>query len=185
MIVDAILSQITRHPPASGPNVSVDRNYTITYGSATSFFTDIPSYLHDMEKALSNVLPNYPWMPSGHLPYWDGATPMPAELVPAIKPSPEVCPYGSQVAPCTNGWETAPFTGPGYSTPVPAALQGTALCANATLDDLHMVVHPWHDLVHYKIGGMFAMKDSPASALFWAWHAFIDQVHTQWLACPH
>ncbi len=186
MIVDAILSQVSRHPPTDGsPNVSIDRNYTITYGAAASFFNDIRGYLHDMEKAVSSVLPNHPWMPSGHLPYWDGSAPMPAELVHAIKPSPESCESGSQVAPCANGWKTTPFAHPAYSAPVPAGLQGPALCANATLDDLHMVVHSWHDAAHGGIGGVFAMRDSPATAIFWAWHTFIDQVHEKWLACPH
>jgi hypothetical protein len=45
-------------------------------------------------------------------------------------------------------------------------------------------VESWHDTVHGAIGGaMTFVAYSPAAAIFWCWHAFIDDLYWDWQAC--
>jgi hypothetical protein len=183
MIVEAILAQITRHPPAAGtPDTSIDRHYTIVHHDPNSFFNDHRKYLHDMETAVAKLLPVHPWMPNGHLPFWDPTVAMPTELRNAIAPSPQVC---STSRSCTDGWAVGPFANPGLTRSLPTALTDANICSITTLEHLHHAVDPWHGSVHTGVGGMFGTFDSPAAALFWPWHTYVDMLYAKWQACPH
>jgi hypothetical protein len=59
---------------------------------------------------------------------------------------------------------------------------GAGIYWHPTLDDLaNYVFVNWHNSVHNAVGGaMLDPSTSPAAVIFWAWHAYVDNIYAQW-----
>jgi hypothetical protein len=69
--------------------------------------------------------------------------------------------------------------------PLPLFLTSPAVCAIPTGGALAEALDPWHDDVHVDgIGGAMApIGESAACAVFYPWHAFVDEVYWTWQQC--
>jgi len=51
-------------------------------------------------------------------------------------------------------------------------------------DSLGQAVENEHNTIHGSIGGtMGAVPTASAAPIFWCWHAFLDKIYDDWLAC--
>lgn len=88
------------------------------------------------------------------LPYWNPATPIPAEL---------------------NNGNTSP------NMPLPDALKPGPIAAIPNYMAFNDVIVPYHNLVHNNIGGNMPDPDtSPRDPIFWPFHAFLIAVYEHW-----
>jgi hypothetical protein len=65
-------------------------------------------------------------------------------------------------------------------------LQGTAGDEVGEFEQQFLdMITDWHNAVHDSIGGAMANPmDSPVSAIFFPWHAYVDNTYQHWLDCP-
>lgn len=106
------------------------------------------------------------------LPKWDPATTIPGPLR-AVKVLPAVAQLGFGNA----------IANPSPNRPMPGNLRNLAAfpSASALSDDMQLVA--WHADVHVTVGGVMRnVAVSPCAAVFWPWHAFIDDIYEDWLA---
>lgn len=104
------------------------------------------------------------------LPFWNPADPIPAEF--------------NVVKPKDNGTPYAKLVNLNPNMPLPPAFTSLELCKFNNAADMGNAINGWHGDVHNKIGGaMGSPLISPAAPIFWCWHAFLDDVYANWLAC--
>lgn len=106
------------------------------------------------------------------LPYWDSATPIPPEFN-VVKQSP--------------GRNRPPLQNLNPNRPKPTRLAPPNVCAYANGDALGRGVDQpdaWHGSLHGAVGGtMSDFAQASAAPIFWPWHAFVDEIYTDWLNC--
>lgn len=65
--------------------------------------------------------------------------------------------------------------------PVPTAFRGPALARYGDLASLFAAVRSYHDAVHERVGGCMAdAMTAPAAAVFFCWHATLDDLFGEW-----
>lgn len=133
------------------------------------------------------------------MPMWDPSNPVPWYFngwEPAIG-TPTVT-YMNISTQCSNCGTTSftedytPYTPPTTGRPtnlqLPAMIGGvypnTQLCGWTNAVDLSNEISAWHGGVHIALafagGGIMGSGRSPAAFIFWAWHAYVDQVWYDW-----
>ena len=69
---------------------------------------------------------------------------------------------------------------------LPSALQKPALCAYASEEELGNAVMGWHANVHNTVGGtMSNPHKSPYAPIFWCFHAYLDDIYSEWQTCEN
>jgi len=100
------------------------------------------------------------------VPVWDPSQPIPPEFA-WVKPDAS-----------GNPREPLEHLDPGIPTPAEFLFPGCVVD-----DDIFAAsVEPFHDGVHGAVGGI--MNDihySPAAAIFWPWHSYINTLYTNWV----
>lgn len=184
--------------------VSVVRAHHAIHHGGDTFFSCHRWYLSTMEQAIASSLPG------GRLPAWDPSTPMPAPFRSLAPPSKggdcetmgsltgtdafgNVCEFA-----WTNSYtnvngryvtvEGLENTNP--SVPFPTKYKPGNICVFATAGALANDIGAgftnstgYHNRVHNTIGGTMQTMDAPEAAIFWPWHATIDQIFQNWLDC--
>ena len=88
------------------------------------------------------------------LPYWDPATPVPAEL---------------------NKGNVSP------NLPLPAGLLPGPIATIPDYATLNAEIVPYHGAVHVALGGQMPFPNtSPSDPIFWPFHAFLTAVYEHW-----
>jgi hypothetical protein len=108
------------------------------------------------------------------LPKWDPATPIPGPFQ-AVKVLPAVASagFGSRIA------------NPTPNLPMPPNLRNVAQFPTVEALTADNQLQNWHGNVHVTVGGaMLDVNVSPCAAVFWLWHAFIDDIYEDWLTLP-
>jgi len=161
-------------------DVSVVRgHYSINHDS-DEFFAHHRRYLAEVEAYLATR--NFSYAPGGRIPWWDPAKPMPAPFGQVLQPGIDCYTAGRLDNNCD--WESGAFATDYPNMPLPSRYQAGNICQQfATLHDLVQDFLVYHDSVHNRIAGMFRSFDAPAAPIFWAWHATVDDVYSNWLAC--
>jgi hypothetical protein len=184
--------------------VSVVRAHHAIHHGGDRFFTCHRWYLQTMEKAIAASLPN------GRLPAWNPSTPMPTPFRTLARPTKggdcetmgsltrtdffgNVCEFAwtSSYTNVNDDYVTIQGlenTDPGVAFPA-KYLPGN-ICTFATATALANDIGAgftnstgYHNLVHNTIGGTMQTMDAPEAAIFWPWHATIDQIFQNWLDC--
>jgi hypothetical protein len=105
------------------------------------------------------------------LPAWDPATTIPQEV--------------NFVKPSNSGIARPSLVNLSPNIPKPSELRAGSVCSISSIEQLSTTTQPWHNQVHGQVGGTMADPAiSPAALIFWPWHAFIDDIHDDWLSCP-
>jgi hypothetical protein len=66
---------------------------------------------------------------------------------------------------------------------IPSWFVPPAVCTFQTEMELADSVLNFHNMVHNRIGGVMAELSSPAAAIFYCWHAFVDLIYANWQQC--
>jgi hypothetical protein len=100
------------------------------------------------------------------LPFWNPTEAIPDEFRTVV----------SNAAPLQN-------FNPGIA--LPDALRAAALCTIQTLPELWDAMRSWHAAVHGGVGGAMRtiQTNAPAALIFWPWHAYVDNIYTEWELC--
>jgi len=137
------------------------------------FLTWHRDYVSDMEAYLLTQPGGDKFVP---LPSWNPTTVIPDEFFNALVPP------GSSVA---SGWTFSTITNQDPAdvdfTPILNNLCSYMPSAGRTaIDNFAQALEIRHDPVHGNIGGIMGSFQSPAAAIFWLWHAWIDDVYRQY-----
>ncbi|MBC8132221.1 MAG: tyrosinase family protein [Deltaproteobacteria bacterium] len=110
------------------------------------------------------------------LPYWN-----PGETIPSDLRS--VKQIGSSNFPALERFDTWRAN---FDAAKPARLAPWNLFWHGNLEELgDWQFLQWHNGVHDSIGGIMANpQNSPAAVIFWPWHAYVDNIYTQWEKGP-
>jgi hypothetical protein len=179
--------------------VSVVRAHYAVHHAGEHFFTCHRWYIGTLEAALADVLPN------GRLPTWRPDTPMPAafsQLAPPSKAAADCLTLGNVMVACefafTNSYRNvhgASVTVKGFESTnprvaLPTRYEPQNICSFDSATSLALDIGAgitrtpgYHNMVHNTIGGTMQSMDSPAAAIFWPWHAFVDDIFQSWLDC--
>ncbi|WP_196138359.1 tyrosinase family protein [Aliikangiella sp. G2MR2-5] len=141
------------------------------------FFGGHERYIRRMERHV--MVYDYPWMPVGKIPAWNGSTWIPTQFQNA-----EVSPNGSCNSWTCNGWRSDAITDSTPNASKPSQISPTNVCNYATVDDVAAASNGWHGNGHVLTGGHFGTFDSPANPLFFTWHNAINDVWLDYKACP-
>jgi tyrosinase-like protein len=77
---------------------------------------------------------------------------------------------------------TVPNPNPNPNLPTPANLANLTQFSDVSALSSDQALQNWHGNVHGTMGGAMAYLDiSPCAAVFWTWHAFIDDIFEDWL----
>lgn len=158
---------VTLHVNGVDPVIGPFHNYR------EEFLTWHRGYIQDMEAYLLTQVGGDKFVP---LPSWDPTTVIPDEFFNALVPP------GNAVAP---GWTLTTLTN---QDPVDVDFSPVLnnLCSYApspgrtAIDNFALALESRHDPVHGNIGGIMGGFQSPASAIFWLWHAWIDDVYRKY-----
>jgi Common central domain of tyrosinase len=106
------------------------------------------------------------------LPKWDPSTTIPVALrVVKVLPAVTAAGFGATIA------NASP------NLPMPASLNNLSGFSTAAALSTDAQLQAWHGNVHVTVGGAMAnVVVSPCAAVFWVWHAFIDDIYEEWLA---
>jgi FG-GAP-like repeat/Common central domain of tyrosinase len=136
----------------------------------SQFFDGHRQYIGKLEAfLLAQGLPQF--VP---LPKWDPATTIPGPFR-AVKVLPAVASrgFGNVIA------------NPSPNRPVPATLYNLTQFPSASALSADPDLVAWHANVHVTVGGVMRDIDvSPCAAVFWPWHAFIDDIYEDWIRRP-
>ena len=141
------------------------------------FFGGHERYIRRMERHV--MVYDYPWMPEGKIPAWNGSTWIPWQFQNA-----EVSPNGSCASATCAGWNSDPITDSTPNAVKPASVAPGSVCSYASVDAVASAVNGWHGNGHVWTGGHFGSFDSPANPLFFLWHNAINDVWLDYQACP-
>ncbi|MGD8572171.1 MAG: hypothetical protein PVF34_00915 [Gammaproteobacteria bacterium] len=141
------------------------------------FFGGHERYLKRMERHV--MVYDYPWMPEGKIPAWNGSTWIPWQFQSA-----EVSPGGNCNSWTCAGWNSSPITDSTPNAVKPASVAPGSVCSYASVDAVASAVSGWHSSGHVNTGGHFSTFDSPANPLFFLWHNAINDVWVDYRACP-
>jgi hypothetical protein len=160
---------VNRHVSGVYPGIGAFHN------SGEKFLTTHRAYIADMEAYLLTQPGGDKFVP---LPSWDPNTSIPDEFFNAL-----VSP-GNSVAP---GWSVATLTNQDPAnvdfTPVINNLCNYVASSNPSrtaIDNFSYALEARHNPVHGNIGGLMGSYQSPGAAIFWLWHAWIDDVYRQY-----
>jgi hypothetical protein len=124
------------------------------------FIGNLESWL--VERGLSQFVP---------LPKWDPATRMPKPFE-AVKLLPAV----------TQAGFGPNIENPAPNRPAPNSVADLSRFSTPALLSADSGLQNWHGNVHVAVGGAMRSIDvSPCAAIFWPWHAFIDDIYEDWL----
>ena len=142
------------------------------------FFGGHERYIRRMERHV--MVYDYPWMPSGKIPAWNGSTWIPTQFQSA-----QVSPNGSctSFAAGCNGWRSDPINDSTPNANKPAGVAPGSVCSFANANSVAGAVNGWHGSGHVFTGGHFGTFDSPANPLFFLWHNAINDVWVDYRAC--
>lgn len=141
------------------------------------FFGGHERYIRRMERHV--MVYDYPWMPEGKIPAWNGSTIIPTQFRNA-----EVSPNGSCNSATCDGWRSDAITDTTPNAVKPASAAPGNVCAYMDVDDVASAVSGWHSSGHVWTGGHFSTFDSPANPLFFLWHNAINDVWVDYRECP-
>lgn len=141
------------------------------------FFGGHERYIRRMERHV--MVYDYPWMPVGKIPAWNGSTWIPTQFQNA-----EVSPNGSCNSWTCDGWRSDPISDSTPNAVMPGNVAGNNVCAFANDDAVAVAVNGWHSSGHVNTGGHFGTFDSPANPLFFLWHNGINDIWVNYRACP-
>jgi tyrosinase-like protein len=141
------------------------------------FFGGHDRYLKRIERHV--MVYDYPWMPAGEIPAWNGSTWIPTQFRNA-----QVSASGSCDSWTCNGWRSDAITDTTPNASKPASVSPTNVCNYANIDSVAAAVSGWHGSGHVWTGGHFGTFDSPANPLFFLWHNAINDVWRDFNACP-
>jgi hypothetical protein len=140
-------------------------------GNATIHFGEFFGFHRRMIGSLENFLSANGGERFTPLPYWDPDEPIPSEFFYAVKPS-------------DDGTERPPLENPGPIAQVPNYFIPPGVCSFKTEPELAAAFMQFHDFIHTNVRGAMATADvSPAAAIFWPWHAFVDLIAANWEQC--
>lgn len=130
-------------------------------------------YIQDMEAFLLTQPGGDKFVP---LPSWDPTTSIPDEFFNALVPP------GNAVAP---GWSLTTIMNQDpvdvdFSPVLNNLCSYVATPGRTAIDNFAQALESRHDPVHGNIGGIMGSFQSPASAIFWLWHAWIDDVYRKY-----
>ncbi len=130
-------------------------------------------YIADMEAFLLTQPGGDRFVP---LPKWDPVTVIPDEFFNALVPP------GNAVAP---GWSFSTITNQDpvnvdFSPILNNLCSYTPSPGRTAIDNFAQALESRHDPVHGNIGGIMGSFQSPAAAIFWLWHAWVDDVYRQY-----
>lgn len=144
---------------------------------------ELESYI--LSKGLSKYIP---------LPKWDPTTCIPDEFFGADATvtgyDPMECQCPSQCrqtnnAPCPNTCATFSFSSFDIVQSGDAICEGDFYNEDQTELGFSNRLENQHDPVHRSIGGDMATFSSPGAAIFWIWHAYVDDIYEEFLCrCP-
>lgn len=141
------------------------------------FFGGHERYLKRMERHV--MVYDYPWMPEGKIPAWNGSTWIPTQFQNA-----EVSPNGSCNSWTCAGWRSDPITDSTPNAVKPSSINPGSVCSFASDAAVASASHGWHGSGHVNTGGHFGSFDSPANPLFYLWHNAINDVWVDYRNCP-
>jgi hypothetical protein len=98
------------------------------------------------------------------IPYWNPAEVIPAEFRIVLQGFPPLRNYGPIAQ--LPSW---------FIPPAVCSFQPEVQLARSVLE--------FHNFVHNNVGGVMSTFDSPAAAIFYCWHAFIDLLYANWQQC--
>ena len=145
--------------------------------SMGGFFGGHERYIRRMERHV--MVYDYPWMPEGKIPAWNGSTWIPTQFQNA-----EVSPNGSCNSWTCDGWRSDPIADSTPNAVKPAGVAPGSVCTYANTDAVAVAVNGWHGNGHVLTGGHFGTFDSPANPLFFLWHNAINDVWLDYKKCP-
>lgn len=121
----------------------------------------------NMAQAMTTDLEKYLAKRGLVLPAWNPDLVIPREL--AVVRSEE------------SGKERPALVNLAVDLPLPRGFRGDRLANFATPQELGDALLPWHNKVHFQIGGSMAqVKLAAATPIFWCWHAYITDVYSEW-----
>ncbi|RLU00139.1 MAG: hypothetical protein D9N14_06505 [Ketobacter sp.] len=141
------------------------------------FFGGHERYIRRMERHV--MVYDYPWMPEGKIPAWNGSTWIPTQFQNA-----EVSPNGSCNSWTCDGWRSDPITDSTPNALKPNSVLPGNVCAFASTAAVASASNSWHSSGHVNTGGHFGTFDSPANPLFFLWHNAINDVWVDYRNCP-
>lgn len=141
------------------------------------FFGGHERYIRRMERHV--MVYDYPWMPKGKIPAWNGSTWIPTQFQNA-----EVSPNGSCESWTCAGWRSDPIADSTPNAFKPVSASPANVCSFASTDAVAVAVNGWHSSGHVSTGGHFGTFDSPANPLFFLWHNAINDVWVDYRNCP-
>ena len=141
------------------------------------FFGGHERYIRRMERHV--MVYDYPWMPEGEIPAWNGSTWIPTQFQNA-----EVSPNGSCNSATCAGWRSDAITDSTPNAVKPASAAPGVVCGFANVNAVASAVNGWHGSGHTFTGGHFGTFDSPANPLFFLWHNAINDVWVDYRNCP-
>ena len=142
------------------------------------FFGGHERYIRRMERHV--MVYDYPWMPKGKIPAWNGSTWIPTQFQNAQVSSNGSC--TSFAANC-DGWRSDAITDTTPNATKPASVAPGAVCSYPNANAVASAVNGWHGSGHVFTGGHFGTFDSPANPLFFLWHNAINDVWVDYRAC--
>jgi hypothetical protein len=102
------------------------------------------------------------------LPFWNSASPIPAEFN-VVK---------------NQGPARPPLVNLNPNVPKPPQFEYPALCDYDDPAQLGNDINGWHGSVHCAIGGtMCSLPVASAAPIFWCWHSFVDHIYWDWQRC--
>lgn len=141
------------------------------------FFGGHERYIRRMERHV--MVYDYPWMPEGKIPAWNGSTWIPTQFQTA-----QVSPSGNCLSYTCDGWLSTPIVDSTPNAVKPASVAPGTVCSYSSDDAVAVAVNPWHGSGHVLTGGHFGSFDSPANPLFFLWHNAINDVWLDYKKCP-
>lgn len=145
----------------------VDDHMHITHSGA-ELFEGHRAYVKKMENSLTQN-GNGQFVP---LPRWDTSTVIPPEF--------------NIVKPHNDGQINPPLENLNPGMSLPAGFRKPELCTFQNAAEVGNAINGWHGTVHNTIGGtMRNAMISPYAPIFWCYHAFLDDVYSEWQTCQN
>lgn len=134
--------------------------------SGEQLFEGNREYVHKMENWLTQNGGGQ-FVP---IPRWDTATAIPQEF--------------SIVKQNDDGSKNPPLENLNPNMPLPETFRRPALCSFQNAAEVGNAINGWHSTVHTTIGGVMGdAMISPYAPIFWYYHAYLDDVYSEWQTC--
>lgn len=171
---------VTQHLNVIGPLP------TGVHCKTASFLTWHRQYIEQLETWLMGQQDGPKFVP---LPKWNPTTQIPAEFFNTAVPPGSAVWGGSIFSQNPGVGNFARFLDPNSICNYAAGVEerfcmgvpGTVFTFGSALDNLGRDLELEHNPVHGAVGGVMGQGDSPRAAIFWLWHAYVDDLYQHYL----